>query len=94
MFVLACRETGLDCDFVVRGNTRKEFLKNGADHFINQHGMDAKEIYWDEIPVNFLCQSFSKVNVGRAPMYLQYVNEVQEGKVVKPYSTTHISSIC
>lgn len=40
MFVLACRETGLDCDFVVRGNTRKEFLKNGADHFINQHGMD------------------------------------------------------
>jgi predicted small metal-binding protein len=63
MFVLACRETGLDCDFVVRGNTRKEFLKNGADHFINQHGMDAKEIYWDEIPVNFLCQSFSKVNI-------------------------------
>jgi predicted small metal-binding protein len=63
MFVLACRETGLNCDFVVRGNTRKEFLKNGADHFINQHGMDAKEIYWDEIPVNFLCQSFSKVNV-------------------------------
>jgi predicted small metal-binding protein len=63
MFVLACRETGLDCDFVVRGNTKKEFLKNGADHIINQHGMDAKEIYWDEIPVNFLCQSFSKVNV-------------------------------
>jgi predicted small metal-binding protein len=45
------RETSLDCDFVVRGNNRKEFLKNGADHFINQHGMDAKEIYWDEIPV-------------------------------------------
>ena len=56
-------ETGLDCDFVVRGSNRKEFLKNGADHFINQHGMDAKEIYWDEIPVNFLCQSFSKLNV-------------------------------
>jgi predicted small metal-binding protein len=63
MFVLACRETGLDCDFVVRGNTRKELLKNGADHFINKHGMDAKEIYWDEIPLNFLCQSFSKLNV-------------------------------
>jgi predicted small metal-binding protein len=44
MFVLACRETGLDCDFVVRGNTRKELLKNGADHFINQHGIDAKDI--------------------------------------------------
>lgn len=63
MFVLACRETGLDCDFVVRGNTREELLKNGADHFINQHGMDAKGIYWDEIPLNFLCQSFSKLNV-------------------------------
>ena len=60
---LGLPRTGLDCDFIVRGSNRKEFLKNGADHFINQHGMDGKEIYWDEIPVNFLCQSFSKVNV-------------------------------
>jgi predicted small metal-binding protein len=62
MFVLACRETGLDCDFVIKGDTKEEFLRNGADHVINQHGIDAKEIYWDKIPGNFLCQSFSKVN--------------------------------
>ena len=62
MFVLACRETGLDCDFVIKGNTKNEFLRNGADHVVNHHGMDAKEIYWDESPVNFLCHSFSKVN--------------------------------
>lgn len=62
MFVLACRETGLDCDFVIKGKTKKEFLRNGADHVINYHGMDTKEIYWGEIPVSFLCQSFSKVD--------------------------------
>ena len=62
MFVMVCRETGLDCDFVIKGNTKEEFLRNGADHVINQHGIGVKEIYWDKIPGNFLCQSFGKPN--------------------------------
>jgi hypothetical protein len=34
MHVLVCRESGLDCDFVIKGETKEEFLKNGADHAI------------------------------------------------------------
>jgi predicted small metal-binding protein len=62
MFVLACRETGLDCDYIIKGETKEEFLENGAEHAINQHGMNADDIYSDKIAVNFLCHSFSKVN--------------------------------
>ena len=62
MFVLVCRETGLDCDYIIKGETKEEFLKNGADHVINQHGMNAEDIYSDKLPVNFLCHSFSKLN--------------------------------
>jgi predicted small metal-binding protein len=37
MFVLVCRETGLDCDYIIKGETKEEFLENGAEHVINQH---------------------------------------------------------
>lgn len=40
MFVLTCRETGLDCDFVVKGDTKKEFLKNGADPLTKEKWID------------------------------------------------------
>jgi predicted small metal-binding protein len=62
MFILVCRETGLDYDFIIKGETKEEFLKNGADHAIQQHGIDANDIYLNNIPTNFLCHSFSKVN--------------------------------
>ena len=60
MYVLSCRESGLDCDFIIRGETKEEFLKNGADHAIQKHGMRADDIYLDDIPVNLLCHSFSE----------------------------------
>ena len=31
MLTLRCRETGLDCDYVINGETEEEILKNGAD---------------------------------------------------------------
>jgi predicted small metal-binding protein len=62
MFVLVCRETGLDCDYIIKGETKKEFLENGAEHAIDKHGMNADDIYSDKIPVNFLCHSLSKIN--------------------------------
>ncbi|MGH9979495.1 MAG: DUF1059 domain-containing protein [Nitrososphaeraceae archaeon] len=60
MYVLVCRESGLDCDFVIRGETMEEFLKNGAVHAIQKHGMHATDIYLNDIPVNMLCHSFSE----------------------------------
>jgi predicted small metal-binding protein len=52
-FCFGLPETGLNCDFVIKGDSREEFLRNGADHVLNQHGIDAKEIYWDKIPETF-----------------------------------------
>lgn len=60
MYVLQCRESGLDCDYVLRGETQEEFLKNGADHAIQKHGMQSKDIYLNDIPVNLLCHSFAE----------------------------------
>jgi len=60
MYVLLCRESGLDCDFVIKGETKEEFLKNGANHAIENHGMRAEDIDLNDIPANLLCHSFSE----------------------------------
>jgi predicted small metal-binding protein len=60
MYVLICRETGLDCDFVIKGDTKEEFLKNGGNHAIEKHGIRAEDIYLNEFPVNLLCHSFNE----------------------------------
>ena len=59
---LSCRETGLDCDFVIEGETEEQFLALGAEHAIKVHGLRAEEIFLNAIPCNFLCHSFSKPN--------------------------------
>jgi predicted small metal-binding protein len=63
MYVLVCRESGLDCDFVIKGKTKEEFLKNGADHAMQKHGIHAEDIYFNDIPVNQLCHSFKGRNL-------------------------------
>jgi predicted small metal-binding protein len=60
MYILICRETGFDCDFIIKGETEEELLKNGANHAIQQHGMNSNDIYLDTIPTNLICHSFSE----------------------------------
>jgi predicted small metal-binding protein len=60
MYVLACRESGLDCGFIIKGETKEEFLKNGAKHAMHKHGMNANDIYLNDIPTNLLCHSFNE----------------------------------
>ena len=60
MYVLVCRESGLDCDFVIKGETKDEFLKNGADHAMQKHGMRVEDIYLNDLPINLLCHSFNE----------------------------------
>lgn len=60
MYILVCRESGLDCDFVIKGDTKEEFLINGANHAMQKHGMRAEDVYLIDIPVNLLCHSFSE----------------------------------
>ena len=58
---LICRETGLDCDFVIEGETEEEILSKGADHAIKVHGLKAEDIFLEQTPCNFLCQTLSKL---------------------------------
>ena len=58
---LICRETGLDCDYVIEGETVEEILNKGADHAIEVHGLKAEDIFLEYTPCNFLCQTFGKL---------------------------------
>ena len=59
---LSCRETGLDCDFIIEGETEEQFLALGAEHAMKVHGLKPEEIFLNTIPCNFLCHSFGKPN--------------------------------
>ena len=61
MLTLRYRETGFDCDYVIKGETEEEILKNGAEHAMEVHGMKAEDIYLNGIPTNFLCQTIGKL---------------------------------
>jgi predicted small metal-binding protein len=39
MKTLSCREAGFECDYVVKGETEEEILRNGAEHAKRDHGM-------------------------------------------------------
>ena len=36
---IRCRDAGVDCDFVVRGQTEEELFKKAAEHGRNDHNM-------------------------------------------------------
>lgn len=38
--VLACRDVGVDCDFVTRGQTEEEIFRQCAKHGRQAHGME------------------------------------------------------
>jgi predicted small metal-binding protein len=61
MLTVLCRETGLDCDYVIKGKTEEEILKNGAEHAMKDHGMKVDDIYLERIPTNLLCQIIGKL---------------------------------
>ena len=60
--IFSCRETGLDCDYTIKGESEEELLKIGAEHVINVHGMKDEDIFFKNIPCNFLCHTLSKIN--------------------------------
>jgi predicted small metal-binding protein len=37
--VMKCRDVGVDCDFVARGATEEDILKQAAEHAKKAHGM-------------------------------------------------------
>lgn len=61
MLTLRCREAGFNCDYIIKGETENEILKNGAKHVTEVHGMKIEDIYLNRTPANFLCQTISKL---------------------------------
>jgi predicted small metal-binding protein len=61
MITLVCRETGLNCDYIIKGETEEDILKNGAEHATQVHGMNPDDIYVNRIPANLLCQIIPKL---------------------------------
>jgi len=41
VYVISCRDAGVDCDFEARGSDLDEVMQLCADHGIAQHGMKA-----------------------------------------------------
>lgn len=37
--IVCCRDVGVDCDFVARGETEQEILEQCAEHAKSAHGM-------------------------------------------------------
>jgi predicted small metal-binding protein len=69
MLTLLCRDTGLDCDYIIEGETTQEILVKGAEHAMKDHGMKVGDLYLDEIPTNFLCQTIGKLaDKNRSPL--------------------------
>lgn len=38
--VVKCRDVGVDCDFVARGQTEQEVMQKCAEHARSAHGME------------------------------------------------------
>jgi predicted small metal-binding protein len=44
MKTITCREAGFECDYIVKGETEEEVMKNGAEHVIKDHHMRTEDI--------------------------------------------------
>jgi predicted small metal-binding protein len=43
-YTLACRDAGVDCDFVSRGETKEQVLVEGITHVKKAHGFTDKQV--------------------------------------------------
>jgi predicted small metal-binding protein len=41
---LACRDIGLDCDYIIKGETEEEIMKNAVQHAWEIHAIKPEEI--------------------------------------------------
>ncbi|MDW0134041.1 MAG: DUF1059 domain-containing protein [Nitrososphaeraceae archaeon] len=49
MFSVSCREVGVDCDFVGKGESEKELMDNLVDHAIKDHGFTREDVLKPEM---------------------------------------------
>ncbi len=39
MKTLSCREAGCECDYIAKGETEEEVIRDAIDHYIAEHGI-------------------------------------------------------
>jgi predicted small metal-binding protein len=43
VLTLLCRDTRLDCDYIIEGETAQDILIEGAEHAMKIHGMKVRD---------------------------------------------------
>ena len=61
MITLSCKESGLDCDYIVEGKTEDEVLERISEHAVKVHKMKEEDIYQEHISAAFLCHTIGKM---------------------------------
>ena len=49
MLTVSCREVGVNCDYVAKGETEEEIMKNAGEHAVKDHGYKQEDIMTPEM---------------------------------------------
>ncbi|HZC50820.1 MAG TPA: DUF1059 domain-containing protein [Nitrososphaeraceae archaeon] len=49
MLTVSCREVGVDCDYIAKGETEEEIMNNAGEHAVKDHGYKQEDIMTPEI---------------------------------------------
>ena len=49
MLSVSCREVGMDCDYVCKGETEQEIMKNAEEHAMKDHGYKPEDLMTPEL---------------------------------------------
>jgi predicted small metal-binding protein len=49
MLTVSCREVGVDCDYVAKGETEEEIMKDAGEHAVKDHGYKQEDIMTPEM---------------------------------------------
>jgi predicted small metal-binding protein len=44
MKTLSCREVGCECDYIAKGETEEEVIRDAANHGIKEHGQKEEDM--------------------------------------------------
>jgi predicted small metal-binding protein len=66
MLTVSYCEVGVDCDYVAKGETEEEIMKNAGEHAVKDHGYKQEDIMTPEMKEKnkfyniFACPDFNK----------------------------------
>ncbi len=49
MLTVSCRDVGMDCDYICKGETEEEIMKNAEQHAVQDHHYKAEDIMTPEL---------------------------------------------